>query len=77
MELNGKESESQLTNKDKKNNKQIEEQSSNNDLYTDTIKVHNLLKLDDADPYCDKCEHTDADNINTEINGNVWKMCEI
>jgi hypothetical protein len=33
MELNGKEGESQLTNKDKKNNKQIEEQSSNNDLY--------------------------------------------
>ena len=48
-----------------------------NDLSKDTIKVHDMLKLDDNDPYCNHCEHTDVDNLNTTINGTTWRMCEM
>jgi hypothetical protein len=46
MELNGKEGESQIAGKDKKNNKQIEEQSSNNDLYPELqIEIDKQKKI--------------------------------
>ena len=48
-----------------------------NDLSKTTIKVHDMLKLDDNDPYCDNCKHTDVDNLNTTINGTTWRMCEL